>query len=55
MSSKTEYRALVGLAYPPGKRVKAGDVVSDLPAQSIPHLLERGHIEPLRKPRKEAK
>lgn len=49
----TTYRAKVGMNYPdplrPGeeKRVEAGDIVTDLPAPSIPGLLEQGAIEPV--------
>lgn len=38
------YRVLAGLNYP-GKRVEAGEVVSDIPKSSIPWLLESGVIE----------
>lgn len=40
-----QYRALVGLDYPPHKRAEAGDVVDDLPGKSLRWLLEQGHIE----------
>lgn len=40
-----QYRALVGLDYPPNKRVEAGEIVSDLPGNSIKWLLESGAIE----------
>jgi hypothetical protein len=49
--SKTEitaYRALVGLSYGDDSRVEAGDIVSDLPAESIAWLLEQGQIEPVK-------
>ncbi len=40
------YRALVGMDYGnPSVRVEAGDVVSDIPAKSIPWLLEQNLIE----------
>ena len=42
-----QYRAMVGIDYPPNKRVEAGDVVSDLPGDSIKWLLEQGLIESL--------
>lgn len=29
----------------PIKEVKAGEIVDDIPAVSVPHLLERGRIE----------
>lgn len=40
-----KYRCLNGISYPKGKRAEAGDVVDDLPAQSIKWLLEQGEIE----------
>lgn len=40
-----QYRAVVGIDYPPNKRVEAGELVSDLPATSIKWLLESGAIE----------
>lgn len=42
-----QYRTLVGIDYPPNKRVEAGEVVSDLPGDSIKWLLESGAIEPV--------
>lgn len=45
------YRALVGLSYPPDVTVKAGDVVDDIPKQSIKWLLEQGLIEDSKTPR----
>lgn len=39
------YRAVVGIDYGRGKRVEAGGIVHDLPAQAIPWLLECGAIE----------
>lgn len=44
-----QYRAIVGIDYPPNKRVEAGDIVSDLPGDSIKWLLEQGLIESLDK------
>lgn len=41
-----EYRVLQGLDYPPMRRAEPGDVVSDLPAESIPWLIESGAITP---------
>jgi hypothetical protein len=41
------YEALVGLAYPPDKRVDAGDTVSDLPASSLKWLLDQGLVRPV--------
>jgi len=43
----TQYRAIVGVDYPPNKRVEAGDLVSDLPEKSVKWLLAAGFIEPL--------
>lgn len=47
-----QYRALVGIDYPPNKRVEAGDIVSDLPGDAIKWLLEDGLIEDSSKPSK---
>lgn len=41
-----QYRALVGLSYPPDRRVEAGQIVDDLPGKSVKWLLEQGLIEP---------
>jgi hypothetical protein len=41
----TQYRAIVGVDYPPNKRVEAGDLVSDLPEKSAKWLLAAGFIE----------
>lgn len=41
-----QYRALVGLEYPPDRRVEAGQIVDDLPGKSVKWLLEQGLIEP---------
>jgi hypothetical protein len=46
------YRVLTGLDYPPNKRAEIGDVVEDLPAQSIKWLLADGYIEDADKPKK---
>lgn len=48
----TQYRVLTGLSYPPDKRAEIGDVVDDLPAQSIKWLLADGLIEDASKPSK---
>jgi len=55
MAAKRKYRALVGLRYPTNPKAKrenwewtrvvAGQVVDDIPAQSIDWLLKRGRIE----------
>lgn len=45
-----KYRALVGLDYPPGRRAEPGDVVEDLPRESIGWLLRDGLIEPAEQP-----
>ena len=41
----TQYRALVGIDYPPNKRAEAGELVSDLPEKSATWLLAQGLIE----------
>ena len=46
------YRVLTGLDYPPNKRAEIGDIVEDLPAQSVKWLLADGHIEDADKPKK---
>lgn len=48
----TQYRVLVGLSYPPDKRAEVGDVVDDLPAQSVKWLIADGLIEDASKPSK---
>ncbi len=45
MTKKRRYRVLVGLSYPTGREAGPGDVVDDLPARSVPWLLEQGMIE----------
>ena len=42
----TQYRAIVGIDYPPDKRVEADTLVSDIPEKSAKWLLEQGLIEP---------
>ena len=46
------YRVLAGMDYPPNKRAEVGDIVDDLPAQSIKWLLADGFIEDADKPKK---
>lgn len=46
------YRVLTGLNYPPDKRAEIGDVVEDLPAQSVKWLIADGYIEDADKPKK---
>ena len=46
------YRVLTGLDYPPNKRAEIGDIVEDLPAQSIKWLLADGLIEDADKAKK---
>lgn len=41
----TQYRALVGIDFPPDKRAEAGEIVSDLPEKSALWLLAQGLIE----------
>jgi len=45
-----KYRVLTGIDYPPNKRAEVGQVVEDLPPQSIKWLLEAGFIEDASKP-----
>lgn len=41
-----QYRALAGLSYPPGDlRAEPGDIVDNLPGESIKWLLDDGLIE----------
>lgn len=39
-----DHKVLIGLTYA-GKSVSAGSVVSDIPAKSVPWLMEQGIIE----------
>lgn len=48
------YRVLTGLDYPPNKRAEIGDIVEDLPAQSVKWLLADGLIEDADKTKKVA-
>jgi hypothetical protein len=41
----TQYRAIVGIDYPPDKRAEANSVVSDIPEKSAKWLLDQGLIE----------
>jgi hypothetical protein len=41
----TQYRAVVGIDYPPNQRAEAGDLISDLPEKSAKWLLDQGLIE----------
>lgn len=50
-----QYRVLVGLDYPPDRRVEAGQVVDDLPGKSIKWLLEQDLIEAVDKGKQDAK
>lgn len=45
MANKKKYRVLTGLDYPPLKRAEHGDIVDDLPKESVKWLLAQGHIE----------
>jgi hypothetical protein len=40
-----KYLVVDGLDYK-GRRAEPGDIVDDLPKQSVPWLLEGGHIQP---------
>lgn len=42
---KKSYRCLNGISYPKGKRAEKGDIVDDLPKESVKWLLEQGEIE----------
>ncbi|HZT61007.1 MAG TPA: hypothetical protein VFA21_20550 [Pyrinomonadaceae bacterium] len=47
MSEKQKYIVKTGMNYDYGdneRRAEPGDVVDDLPAESVPWLLEQGHI-----------
>jgi hypothetical protein len=44
MAKNTEYKVLTGIDYSNGKRAEVGDVVSDLPKDSIAWLLATGAI-----------
>ena len=46
------YRVLQGIDYPPNKRAEVGDIVEDIPAQSVKWLLDSGIIEDTDKPTK---
>ena len=46
------YRVLQGIDYPPNKRAEIDEVVTDIPATSIPWLVESGIIEDADKPAK---
>ena len=41
----TQYRAVVGIDYPPDKRAEANSLVSDIPEKSAKWLLDQGLIE----------
>ena len=45
MAKTIEYKVLQGIDYPPNKRAEAGDIVSDLPKESISWLIDAGAIE----------
>lgn len=47
MAKNTEFVVLLGLDYPPNRRAEVGDIVSDLPKESISWLLEMGAISPV--------
>lgn len=52
MAAKKRYRVLAGLNYPPNgkgaeRRAEPGDLIDDLPTQSVSWLLEDGSIEPV--------
>lgn len=39
------YEVIVGLNYPPGRRVEPGEIVNDVPPESIEWLLAQGAIK----------
>ena len=44
----TQYRIVkVEISYPPGKVARPGDIVSDIPKQSVDWLLREGLIAPV--------
>jgi hypothetical protein len=43
--AQPQYRVNQGIDYPPDRRAEPGDLVDDLPADSIPWLLDQGTIE----------
>lgn len=43
---KQEGAGPCSLAYPPDRVAVEGDVIDDLPVQSIQHEIQAGHIEP---------
>lgn len=45
MADAKQYRVLRGLDYPPLNRAEPGDIVDDLPKDSIEHELRAGNIE----------
>lgn len=47
-----KYRTIVGLEYS-GKRVEAGQIVSDIPEGSVGWLKASGFIEPIAEPTRE--
>jgi len=55
------YRVMVGLDYPPSRRAEIGEVVTDLPPESVKWLLAQGVIQtadpaaPAPAPRKKGK
>lgn len=54
VAKRTKYRVLNGLSWYGNKRAEAGEIRSDIPAKSVPWLLEQGHIEEI-EPEKAAK
>ena len=46
------YKVLQGIDYPPNKRAEVGDIVEDIPAQSVKWLLDSEIIEDADKPTK---
>jgi hypothetical protein len=53
--AKFEYRVLAGISYPPNRRAEVGDIVSDLPKDSITWLVESGVVEAVEAKKPQAK
>ncbi len=54
-NTRKKYRVLRGLDWGKNERAEADDVRDDIPAASIPWLLEDGLIEPVEEPKPKSK
>ena len=45
MVASAKYRVLVGINYPPDRRAEPGEILADIPGQSIKWLVDSGAIE----------